>query len=106
MLNLAAVEREAARAPFEFTGLDGTVYRLPHLADLTIGQRGPSALQRNDPCTSAPIRYSRVRAYRPVDRDLRGIDRRTHCSTHLTPGSGSGAARLAVEHDRASAPGP
>ena len=39
MLNLAAVEREAARAPFEFTGLDGTVYRLPHLADLTIGQQ-------------------------------------------------------------------
>ena len=39
MLNLAAVEREATRAPFEFTGLDGTVYRLPHLADLTIGQQ-------------------------------------------------------------------
>lgn len=39
MLNLAAVEREAAKAPFPFVGPDGTNYRLPHVADLTIGQQ-------------------------------------------------------------------
>lgn len=40
MLNLAAVEREAAKAPFEFIGPDGsTQYRLPHVSDMSIGQQ-------------------------------------------------------------------